>query len=186
MNYKEIKKDAQDRMDKAVKHLQEMLRAIRSGQASPALVENLRVDYYGTPTPLSQVAAISAPEPRQLMIKPFDASVLEQIEKTILKSDLGIHPSSDGKVLRLSLPQLSGEQRSKYAAKVKEMCEEGRIAMRNTRRDLNKAADQAKKDGDLTEDDNRRLHDEIQTLLKDFEGKVTTIQDSKTKEIMTV
>ncbi len=186
MNYNEIKKDAKSRMDKAVKHLQEMLRSVRTGQASPALVENMRVDYYGTPTPIGQLASISAPEPRQLMIKPFDASVLGEIEKTIQKSDLGINPSSDGKVLRLTLPQLSGEQRSKYAAKVKEMCEEGRIAMRNTRRDLNKAADQAKKDGELTEDDNHRLHEEIQTLLKEYEGKINEIQDKKTEEIMSV
>lgn len=186
MNYDEITKDANARMDKAVKHLQEQLRAVRTGQASPALVENMRVDYYGTPTPISQLATIGAPEPRQLTIKPFDLSVLSEIEKTIQKSDLGINPSSDGKILRLTLPQLSGEQRSKYAAKVKDMCEEGRIAMRNTRRDLNKAADQAKKDGDLTEDDNKRLHDEIQNLLKDYEGKINSIQEKKTEEIMSV
>lgn len=186
MNYDEIKKDAKDRMDKAVKHLQEMLRSVRTGQASPALVENMRVDYYGTPTPISQLASISAPEPRQLVIKPFDPSVLGELEKTIQKSDLGINPASDGKVLRLTLPQLSTEQRSKYAAKVKEMCEEGRIALRNTRRDLNKAADQSKKDGDLTDDDNHRLHEEIQNLLKEYEGKIGSIQDRKTEEIMSV
>ena len=186
MNYDEIKKDANARMDKAVKHLQEQLRAVRTGQASPALVENMRVDYYGTPTPISQLASIGAPEPRQLTNKPFDLSVLGEIEKTIQKSDLGINPSSDGKVLRLMLPQLSGEQRSKYAAKVKEMCEEGRIAMRNTRRDLNKAADAAKKEGELGEDDNKRLHDEIQALLKEYEAKIDSVQEKKTTEIMSV
>ncbi len=186
MSYNEIKKDAKLRMDKTVKHLQDMLRTIRTGQATPALVENLRVDYYGTPTPINQLASISIPEPRQIMIKPFDASILDEIGKAVLKSDLGINPQSDGKVLRLSLPQLSGEQRQKYAAKVKDMCEEGRIAMRNTRRELNKAADQAKKDSALTEDQNRDLHEEIQTLLKEYEGKVDEVLKKKTTEILEV
>ena len=99
MGYNEILKDANDRMDKAVGHLQDMLRAVRTGQATPALVENIRVDYYGTPTPVSQVGSISIPEPRTIMIKPFDASILNELSKAILKSDLGINPQSDGKVL---------------------------------------------------------------------------------------
>lgn len=184
MSYKEIMAEGKGRMDKAVKHLQDMLRSVRTSQASPALVENIRVDYYGTPTPIGQLGSISVPEPRQLMIKPFDGGVLNEMSKAIQKSDLGINPQSDGKVLRLTLPQLSGEQRKKYAAKVKEMCEEARIAMRNSRRDLNKLADQAKKDGELTEDDNRGLHDEIQKLLKESEGRVDTILDKKTKEVL--
>lgn len=186
MGFKEIRKDAETRMEKAVTHLQDMLRSVRTGQASPALVENIRVDYYGTPTPVSQLGSISIPEPRQIMIKPFDASILQEVSKAILKSDLGINPQSDGKVLRLALPQLSGDQRKKYAAKVKDMCEESRIAMRNTRRDLNKAADAAKKDGELTEDENKKLHDEIQSLLKDFEKKIDGVQERKTAEIMEV
>ena len=184
MVYDQLVKDTDARMDKAVKHLQDMLRSIRTSQASPALVENIRVDYYGTPTPISQLASISVPEPRQLMVKPFDGSILQEMGKAIQKSDLGINPQSDGKVLRLNLPQLSGDQRKKYAAKVKEMCEEGRVAMRNSRRDMNKLADQAKKDGDLTEDDNKRLHDEIQKLLKTYEEKVDKLLENKTKEVM--
>jgi len=183
MNYKEIVKEAKLRMDKAVKHLQDLLRSVRTSQASPALVENIRVDYYGTPTPIAQLGSISIPEPRQLMIKPFDGSILTEMSKSIQKSDLGINPQNDGKVLRLVLPQLSGEQRKKYAAKVKEMCEEARVALRNTRRDLNKMADQAKKDGELTEDENKKLHDEIQKLLKEFEGNVDVVLDKKTKEV---
>lgn len=183
MNYKEIVKETTQRMDKALKHLQDLLRSVRTSQASPALVENIRVDYYGTPTPIAQLGSISIPEPRQLMIKPFDGSILMEISKSIQKSDLGINPQSDGKVLRLTLPQLSGEQRKKYAAKVKEMCEEGRVALRNTRRDLNKMADQAKKDGDMTEDENKKLHEEIQKLLKDFESKVDSVLEKKTKEV---
>ncbi len=184
MNYNEILKDTSSRMDKAVKHLQDHLRSIRTSQASPALVENIRVDYYGTPTPLSQLASISVPEPRQLMVKPFDLSALQEMSKAIQKSDLGINPQSDGKVLRLTLPQLSGDQRKKYAAKVKEMCEEGRIAMRNTRREMNKMGDAAKKDGELTEDENKKLHEEIQKQLKAYEEKVDKVLASKTKEVL--
>ncbi len=186
MNYDEIVKDARARMDKVLKHLSDQLRAVRTGQASPALVENLRVDYYGSPTPINQLGSISVPEPRLIAIKPFDPSILEELSKTIMKSDLGINPQSDGKVLRLAMPQLSGDQRKKIAAKVKEMCEETRIALRNTRRDLNKSADAAKKDGELTEDDNHALHDEIQEILKEFEGKVGEVQEKKTAEVMEV
>ncbi len=186
MTYKEIAKEAGTRMDKAVKHLQDLLRSIRTSQASPALVENIRVDYYGTPTPINQLAAVSIPEPRQIVIKPFDGSILTEMSKSIQKSDLGINPQNDGKVLRLTLPQLSGEQRKKYAAKVKEMCEDGRVAMRNTRRDLNKMADQAKKAGELTEDENKKLHEEIQSLLKEFEKKIDDVHDRKTAEILEV
>lgn len=183
MTYKEILAEVDSRMEKAVKHLQDHLRSVRTSQASPALVENIRVDYYGTPTPIVQLGSISIPEPRQLMIKPFDASILTELAKAIQKSDLGINPQSDGKVLRLILPQLSGEQRKKYAAKVKEMCEESRVALRNTRRDLNKVADQGHKGGELTEDENRALHDEIQKRLKTYEEQVDKILEKKTKEV---
>jgi ribosome recycling factor len=186
MSYDTIVKETKERMEKALTHLQDHLRTIRTSRASPALLESIRVDYYGTPTPISQLASISVPEPRQLMIKPFDASALNEVSKAIMKSDLGIQPQSDGKVLRLTMPPLSGEQRKKYASKVKEMCEESRIAMRNSRRDVNKAADGEMKSGDLTEDQNRKLHDEIQELLKTYEGRVQEVQDKKSAEIMEV
>jgi len=186
MSYQGIEKEVRERMDKAVKHLQDVLRSVRTSQASPALVENIRVDYYGTPTPLSQLGSISIPEPRQIVIKPFDGSILQDISKAILKSDLGINPQSDGKVLRLVMPQLSGEQRKKYAARVKELCEESRIAMRNTRRDMNKLADGECNSGELTEDENKKLHDQIQKHLKAYEGRIDEVQAHKTKEIMEV
>jgi ribosome recycling factor len=186
MSYQTIVKDTRDKMEKALHHLQDLLRTIRTSRASAALVEGIRVDYYGTMTPVSQMASISVPEPRQILIKPFDASVLTELAKAIMKSDLGIQPQNDGKVLRLTMPQLSGEQRKKYAAKVKELCEETRIAMRNGRRDMNKHADTIHKSGELTEDENKKLHDEIQKLLKEFEDKVTQVQDKKTAEIMEV
>ncbi|MEM7515393.1 MAG: ribosome recycling factor [Planctomycetota bacterium] len=184
MSYDETIQETQEKLSKALDHTKDVLRSVRTSRASPALVENIRVDYYGTPTPISQMATVSVPEARMLVIKPFDGSILQEMGKAIMKSDLGITPENDGKILRLTLPHLSGEQRNKYAAKVKEICEEGRIAMRNSRRDMNKHADQLKKDGELTEDDNRALHDEIQKLLKDYEGKLDQVQEKKQSEIL--
>ena len=173
-------------MDKALHHVQDLLKGVRTGRASTALVDNIRVEYYGTMTPINQLAAVSIPEPRQIVIKPFDASVVGELTKAILKSDLGITPQNDGKVLRLTMPMLSGEQRKKYATKVKEICEESRIVMRNTRRDMNKHADTLLKSSGLTEDENKKLHDEIQHLLKQYEDKISQVQDKKTAEIMEV
>lgn len=186
MSYDKVMKDATERMDKALAHTQDQLRNIRTSRASAGLVENLRVDYYGSPTPMNQLAQISIPEPRQIMIKPFDMSVVEEIAKTIMKSDLGISPENDGKVVRLTMPPLSGDQRQKYAARAKEVAEEGRVAMRNIRRDANKEGDALQKSGDITEDDNRGLHTEIQELLKEMEKKVTEVQEKKTTEILEV
>lgn len=186
MTSQTVLKETREKMDRALHHVTDHLKTIRTSRASSALVDNIRADYYGTMTPISQMASISIPEPRQILIKPFDASALQEISKAIQKSDLGIQPQSDGKVLRLTMPPLSGDQRKKYAAKVKELCEEARIAMRNVRRDENKRADQLLKDGDLTEDESKKLHDEIQKLLKEFEDKVSQVQEKKTAEIMEV
>jgi len=185
-SHTKVQREAAAAMEKSLHHLQEILKGVRTGRASPALVDNIRVDYYGTPTPLNQMAAISTPEARQIMIKPFDMSALGEISKAILKSDLGITPQSDGKVLRLQLPALSGEQRQKYAAKVKEMCEEARVAMRNARRDANKHADAEHKGGSLTEDEHKRLLEHIQETLKEYEKKLDAVQAAKTKEITEV
>ncbi|MBI5432407.1 MAG: ribosome recycling factor [Planctomycetes bacterium] len=184
--FQKIVTETQQGLDKALSHISETLRGVRTSRASSTLVDNIRVDYYGTMTPINQMAAVSTPEPRQLVIKPFDVSSITEIQKAIMKSDLGITPQTDGKILRLTMPQLSGEQRQKYAAKVKEMVEEARIAMRNVRRDQNKHADIALKSGGLTEDDNRKLHDKIQELLKDAEKKLDQVQDKKIAEIMEV
>lgn len=186
MSYQATVKDTKEKLEKALHHLQDHLRTIRTARASTALVEGIRVDYYGTPTPIAQMASISVPEPRQIVIKPFDASSLQEMSKAIMKSDLGITPQNDGKVLRLTMPMLSGEQRKKYAAKVKEICEESRIVMRNTRRDMNKHADQIAKSGQLTEDENKKLHDDIQKMLKEYEDKLNQLQEKKTAEIMEV
>jgi ribosome recycling factor len=175
-----------DKIDKTVHHLKEHLAGIRTGRASPALVETIRVDYYGTATPLMQMAHISVPEPRQLMIKPFDQTpaVMKEIEKAIYKSDLGLAPQTDGKVMRLNLPPLSGEQRLKLAAKVKDLCEQDRVALRNERRDANKHLDQAKKDGKLTEDECKKLHEKVDQEIKSGDHKLDEILKAKTKEIL--
>jgi len=186
MSYEAVLSGARERMEKALAHTQDQLRNIRTSRASSGLVENIRVDYYGSPTPMNQLAQISIPEPRQIVIKPFDMSALEEIGKAIMKSDLGISPENDGKVVRLNMPPLSGDQRQKYAARAKELGEEGRVAMRNIRRDANKEADGMSKKGELTEDDNRGLHEEIQSLLKDLEAKVSEITEKKITEILEV
>jgi len=184
MSQDTLLKSARERMDKAIDHTRDMLRGIRTSRASSALVDNVRVDYYGTMTPLSQMAQVSVPEARVLVIKPFDLTALKEIEKALQKSDLGISPENDGKVVRLNLPPLSGDQRKKYAAKAKELCEEGRVALRNLRRDANKENDALLKDGEVTEDEHRKLQGQIQDLLKEFEKTVGDIQEAKTTEIM--
>jgi len=184
MSYDTVKKEMSVKFDKAVAHLQHQLKGIRTGRASATLIENIKVDYYGTPTPITQVAAISVPEPRQLIIKPFDLTILKELGKALMKSDLGVSPQDDGKVVRLNLPALSGEQRTKYAAKVKEICEEARVSMRNGRRELNKQADAMLKKSEITEDENKKLHGEIQDGLKKYEGKVEEIQKKKTAEVL--
>ena len=185
MSYQAIVKDTRDKMEKTLHHLQDLMRSIRTSRASSALVEHIRVEYYGTPTPIAQMASISIPEPRQIVIKPFDASALTELVKAIQKSDLGINPQSDGKIIRLTMPPLSGDQRKKYAAKVKELAEETRVAMRNARRDQNKHAE-AESKGGLTEDEHKKLQDEIQKILKEYEDKVSAVLDKKTAEIMEV
>lgn len=184
--YASILTDLKLKTDKTIKHLKEQLGSIRTGRASPALVDTIRVDYYGTSTPLNQIAHISVPEPRQLMIKPFDATpqVVKDIEKAIQKSDLGLNPQSDGKQLRLSMPPLSGEQRQKLVAKVKDLIEQNRVALRNERRDANKLADQMKKDGKLTEDQCKKAHDAVDKELKVVEQKLDESFRTKSKEIM--
>ncbi|MBL8751493.1 MAG: ribosome recycling factor [Planctomycetes bacterium] len=178
--------DLKQKTDKTLKHLKEQLGSIRTGRASPTLVDTIRVDYYGTATPLNQIAHISVPEPRQLLIKPFDNSpqVMKDIERSIQKSDLGLNPQSDGKVLRLQLPPLSGEQRQKLVGKVKDLVEQNRVALRNERRDANKLADQMKKDGKLTEDQCKKAHEAVDKELKGVEARLEEALRAKSKEIL--
>lgn len=184
MDNEEILLDCEERMENAVEALRKKFVGVRTGAASPALVENVRVEYYGTPTPLKQLANISTPEPQQLVIRPFDASCLKNVEKAIIASDLGLAPNNDGKLVRLTIPPLSGEQRRKLASKVKEFAEEQRVAIRNIRRDANKNADKSEKDKILSEDDRDKVKEEIQELTKKYENEVNELAEKKTKEVM--
>ena len=184
MTSEEILFDAEERMEKAVNVFQGELRGLRTGRATPALVENIRVEYYGSPTPIKALATISTPDPQHLVIKPFDPSQLKEVEKAIRSSDLGMAPTSDGKMIRLQVPTMSGEQRTKMVARIKKSAEECKVACRNIRRDSNKHFDNAEKEKEMTEDDRDKGKEEIQTLLKTFEEKIQDMADKKAKEIM--
>jgi ribosome recycling factor len=142
------------------------------------------VEYYGSPTPIKQLAQIGAPDPQQLVIRPFNVGDLKEIEKAIRSSDLGLAPNNDGKIIRLQIPAMSGEQRTKLVKRVKELAEDAKVACRNVRRDANKHFDQAEKDGEMTEDDRDKGKEEVQKLLKTYEGKVEELADKKSAEIM--
>ncbi|MCA9231543.1 MAG: ribosome recycling factor [Planctomycetales bacterium] len=184
MNADDIQLDAEDRMEKAVAKLKADLTGIRTGRANPGLVDSLRIDVYGSPTPIKQIASVSAPEPTQLVIRPFDPSTIKDIEKGIIASDLGLAPQSDGKVIRLNIPALSTEVRRSMVARTKELAEEAKVAIRNIRRDSNKHADQAEKDKEMTEDDRDDSKKEIQELTKKFENQVTDLAKAKEAEVM--
>ncbi len=184
--YDDILLETEDKMEKAVAHVVSEFNHIRTGRATAGLVDGVRVDYYGSPTPLKQLASISVPEARLIVIKPFDPGSLKEIEKAIQRSELGVTPMSDGKLVRLAMPPLSEEQRKKLAARCKELAEAARVSVRNIRRDSNKAAEGALSDGDLTEDQDAKLKSEIQDLTKQYEGKVDEALAKKTKEIMEV
>jgi ribosome recycling factor len=186
MSIEEIALEAEERMEKSVTLLADQLRGIRTGRANVGLVESIRVDYYGSSTPLKQMANLSTPEPQQILIRPFDPSIIGDIVRAIQTSDLGLSPNSDGKVVRLNVPPLSVEQRKKLANRVKELAEEARVAIRNIRRDANKQADVEQTDKILTEDDLTTCKDEVQTLTKKFEAKVNEAADKKSAEIMEV
>lgn len=184
MSSEEILLEAEERMEKTIALLEDQLKGVRTGRASTGLVESIRVPYYGSPTPLKQLANLSTPEPQQILIRPFDASAIGDIIKAIQTSDLGLTPNSDNKVIRLNVPSLSVEQRRKLSNRVKELAEEARVSIRNIRRDANKQADGEQADKILTEDDLARTKEEIQTLTKKFEGKVNDLADKKSAEIL--
>jgi ribosome recycling factor len=184
MTSEEILFDAEERMEKAVNVFRDELRGLRTGRATPALVDSLRVEAYGSPTPLKQLAQISTPDPQQILIRPYDQSILKEIEKAIRSSDLGMSPNNDGKMIRLTVPAMSGEQRQKMAMRIKKSAEESKVACRNIRRDANKHFEQAEKNKEMTEDERDAGKEEVQTLLKKYEDKVGEMADKKTKEIM--
>src|SRR5215471_9461008 len=177
MSIEEIALEAEERMEKSVTLLGDQLRGVRTGRANTGLVESIRVEYYGSPTPLKQLANLSTPEPQQILIRPFDPSVIGDIVKAIQTSDLGLTPNTDNKVVRLNVPSLSVEQRKKLVGRVRDLAEEARVAIRNIRRDANKQADLEQTEKILTEDDLELCKEEIQSLTKKFEAKVNDIAD---------
>jgi ribosome recycling factor len=183
---KDVLKDARERMDKAVDSLQVDLRSIRTGRASPALVEKLSVDYYGAPTPLNQLAGITVPEPRMLMIRPWDRSTMNIIEKSILKSDLGLTPTNDGQVIRLVIPQLTEERRRDLTRMVARRVEEARVAVRNIRRDAIDMLRDLEKEKLISEDEMYEGRDETQELTDKYIKQLDEIGKTKEAEIMEV
>ncbi len=184
MSAEEILLDVEERMEKAVDVLKHALAGIRTGRANPGLVDSLRVEAYGSPTSLKQLASIGAPEPTQIVIRPFDPGTLKDIEKAIQASGLGLNPLNDGKLIRLNVPPLSTEVRRKLVGRIKELTEETKVAVRNVRRDGNKLADQEEKEKILSEDDRDNVKEEIQDLTKKFENRANDWAKAKEKEVM--
>ena len=182
----EQQKAAKDNMDKAVTALANELKKVRTGRAQVSMLDNVKVSYYGTITPLNQVAALSCPDARSFLISPWDGSVLKDIESAIVKSDLGMTPQNDGKVIRLKVPELTEQRRKEMVKNIKKMVEDARVAVRMARRDSNEILKKAQKDKAISEDEAKRGEAEIQKLTDDYIKKVDKIADDKEKELMTV
>jgi ribosome recycling factor len=179
-------RQAESKMHKAIEVAKEEFSGIRTGRANPALVSRLQVDYYGTPTPLQQLAGISAPEARLLVVSPYDRNATSSIEKAIRNSDLGINPSNDGQVIRLAFPQLTEERRKEYVKVTRNMAEEGRIAVRNVRRDVMRHLEELVKGGDVGDDEERAAETRVQKLTDDHVAKIEELLKHKESEIMEV
>jgi ribosome recycling factor len=178
--------DATQRMDKSVEATHEHFNSVRTGRASAALLDRIQIDYYGTQTPLKNLATINTPEPRMLVIQPFDPSAIKQIEKAVLESDLGLTPSSDGKLVRLPIPQLTEERRKELVKLVRQMAEEGRVAVRNVRRDAIKHLEELVKNGEVGDDDERAAETRVQKVTDEHVGKIDDLLKRKEAEIMEV
>lgn len=179
-------KQTEDKMKKSLSALEDEFNTLRTGRASPALFDKIRVEYYGNPTPLNQMATISVPEARLVVIQPWDKSVIGDIEKAIQKSELSVNPSNDGKVIRISIPPLTEERRKEYVKLAKNMAEQSRVSIRNVRRDANDELKQAEKDGELSEDELKRAEDEVQKLTDRYVEDVNTMLEAKETEILEI
>ena len=184
MSVEEILLDAEERMEKALGKLKQDMTGIRTGRANPGMVDSLRVEAYGSPVPIKQIASVSAPEPQQLVIRPFDPGTIKDIEKGIIASDLGLAPQSDGKVIRLNIPPLSGDVRRKMVARTKELAEEMKVAVRNVRRDGMDHLKTDEKKHEISEDEHKRLGIEVQKLTDEAVAEVDQILAAKDKEIL--
>jgi ribosome recycling factor len=183
---KQVLTTAKEKMDKAIQAFSRELATVRAGKASPSLLEKVMVDYYGVPTPIIQLAGISVPEARLLVIQPYDKSILKDIEKAILASDLGLTPSNDGSVIRITIPPLTEERRRELVKLVKKYAEEAKVAVRNIRRDANDELKKLEKNGEITEDELRSYTDDVQKITDEHIAKIDTITKEKEKEIMEV
>jgi ribosome recycling factor len=176
--------ETSDRMDKTISALKSELKRIRTGRASSSLLDGIKADYYGTPTPLNQMATVAIPESRLITIQPWDASAIKEIEKAVMKSDLGLTPSNDGKVIRIAIPPLSEQRRKELVKVVHKTCEEHKVAVRNIRRDANELLKGFKKDGDISEDDAFKAQDRIQKITDSHIEQIEGIYKEKEKEIL--
>ncbi len=181
-----LKKEYEEKIEKTISILKEDLNTVRAGRANPAILDKITAEYYGTQTPLKSLANISVPDPRTLMIAPFDASCISSIERAINEANIGINPSNDGKVIRLAIPQLTEERRKELTKTVKKIGEEAKVAVRNIRRDVNDKAKKMEKNGDITEDDLKKGLDKIQKMTDDGIKKIDEQVANKEKEVMEV
>jgi ribosome recycling factor len=171
-------------MEKAVDVLKRSLAGIRTGRANPGLVDSLKAEVYGSATPIKQIASVGAPEPTQIVIRPYDPGTIKEIEKAIIASDLGLNPQSDGRILRINIPPLSTEVRRKMVTRIKELGEEAKVAIRNIRRDANKAADQSEKEKKISEDERDEVKEQVQELTKTYEAEVSQLAKTRESEVM--
>ena len=182
MDYSQIK----DKMDKTVENLKVKFSEVRAGRANPAILNKVRIDYYGAPTPINQVAGVSVPEARMIVIQPWDISVLKEIEKAILASDIGINPNNDGKVIRLTFPELTEERRKELVKDIKKMAEEAKVGVRNSRRDGIDLAKKSQKDGEMTEDELKQAENKIQEMTDKAINEIDKIFSLKETEILSI
>lgn len=186
MNQQAVQKDLETRMQQAIDVLTREFAAVRTGRANAALLDTVRVEAYGNMTPINQVASVSVPDPRTIVIQPWDASLLKEIEKGIVKSDLGITPSNDGKVIRLTMPTLTEERRKQLAKAVGKLAEDARVSVRNVRREANDKLKALAKEKKISEDEERRAHDQIQKTTDRFTARIDELVKKKEQEILTV
>ena len=182
----DIVKESRDNMEKAIESLKKNLTTIRTGRANPSMLDGVRVNYYDTPTPLNQVATVSAQDARMLIIKPYEKKIIKDIEKAIIEANLGFNPSSDGDFVRVPMPPLSTERRKEYVKLAKTKCEDAKVAVRNVRRDANEMLKEAQKDGAVTQDDEKRGLTKIQEQTDAYVKKIDEMLEKKEKEIMEV
>ncbi|MBD7910443.1 MULTISPECIES: ribosome recycling factor [Clostridium] len=183
---KDVIKNSEEKMKKTISVLKGDLQTMKAGRANPTMLDRIQVDYYGSPCPLTQVANVSAPEPRVLMITPWEKTILKDIEKAILKSDLGLNPSNDGSVIRLIIPELTEETRKNLVKNVKKTGEEAKVAIRSIRRDANEKIKGMKKNGDISEDEVKKGEDDVQKITDSYVKEVDAIITAKEKEIMSI